>query len=1580
MLLLPVVIAGGMLPFFQYAVSAAVGITAHVDAAVTRLQRVNVRQSPLAQGGGQAVAAAVGSSDGIWETPDAGAVPAATRLPAGAGRGVVVRLNKGILDQFLGRAPMEDTTNRPEDQVIISLPLPDGRFSRFRVEESPMLAPELQAAFPDIRTYRVAGLDDATANGRIGWTALGLHAIVIAAGGSVYIDPSAAGDTQHYVSLSKADLPRAPDFVCLVNGGAAARADGATALPLSNGTIRRTYRLVVAATGEYTAAAGGTVALALSRMTATINRVNGIYERELAVRLTLAAGTAASPTALIYTNAATDPYANGVPTSMIAQNQTTIDAVVGTGNYDIGHVFGTNSGGLAGLGVVCIIGNKARGVTGSSNPTGDAFDVDYVAHEMGHQFGGSHTFNGMTGSCNGNRSAAHAYEVGSGSTIMPYAGICGGEDLQKNSDDYFNVDSLNEITTYLAGEGNACAVTAGTSNVVPTVTTPAAFTIPQQTPFTLTATGTDTAGEVLTYAWEQYDLGSASVSPATIGTDDGSRPLFRSYSPTTSNTRTFPSLPFVRNNANLPPQTYAGASAVMPVTCSSGVCATGEVLPSTNRAMHFQVTARDNRVGGSGIRSAQTTITSTTAAGPFRVTAPNTAVKWAAASTRSVTWNVAGSSAAPVSAANVRISLSTDAGLTFPTVILASTANDGSENIVVPNLPSAIARIKIEAVGNIFFDMSDVDFEIEPTPVELALVIDDTGSMPEELGAIRAALIKTINRLATDTTKPFPTTAIVTFKDDVTTRIVSNDPAELQAAVNALVATGGGDCQEAATAALIAAGNLLGAGGTAILFTDADSRDDGPSRADVLNTYLPKSLRLSVLLSGACDESLRPGELVTFSGPSDNYDSSRRATAVRVAAAGPGRDDTPAVLGPEGPVRTFSELALETRGTFAAIPEVNTTADGVTKYINVTTNLAVSAVLPAVSLVMPSAVPQGVAIRVEINGANTNFQGSSTVGVAGGGVTVLSTTVVSSTRILVELGVAAGAAVGFRDVTVTTTLSGATTENALGGGSLQITPPPIGPTILGVTPFVVARGETTDVVITGLNTHFVNGVTVVDLGAGVAINSVTVTSATVARASVTVSAAASVGFRDVRATTGAEVATESVLAGPLLVIAQPPTIPRLVSISPATGRPGSTVNVTLAGANTHFAAGTSIAAFSGTGITVNSVSVGSATLLVANITIAAGAQPGFRDIGVTTSSEVAVLIGGFNVAPAALPFPHLLDLDGDHGGDVFLYNQITGARRLELTGSGTGFNEIPGAWDPGWQIYPANLNADGYTDFFLYDPVRGFWVQAINNGGDGTFTTTLGNWDRSWTVVPSDLDGDGQTDLFVYNVTTGVWVKCLVDGSGGFKGYNVGNWDPGWSFNTADLNGDGRDDFFLYNRSTGIWVEAFSQAGVGGFDYPASGRWDPGWQLYPADLNGDGLTDLFLLNAAGAHVTALSRAIGGFDYAGGPQWSPGWSVTAGDLDGDGRVDLFLYDPVSGGWLEAFSDGLGGFTLSPIGAWDPGWTVGITDVNDDGRADIILSRPDGTWVQARNDGLGIFTYAAGSWGPGWTVFTKRLGDR
>jgi (2Fe-2S) ferredoxin len=225
------------------------------------------------------------------------------------------------------------------------------------------------------------------------------------------------------------------------------------------------------------------------------------------------------------------------------------------------------------------------------------------------------------------------------------------------------------------------------------------FNVPMQTPFALTASATDANGDAITYDWQEYDLGASTT--AVPNTDaSGAMPIFRPYLPTTNGTRSFPSMQYILNNANVPPSTY-GTNLL-----------TGELLPAIARTMNFQVVARDNRPNAGGVSTATATVVVDAASGPFNITAPNTAATWAANSTQTVTWNVANTAAAPVNAANVKISLSTDGGLTFPTTLAASTPNDGSQTVTVPNIQTTQARIKIEAVGNIFFDISDANFAI----------------------------------------------------------------------------------------------------------------------------------------------------------------------------------------------------------------------------------------------------------------------------------------------------------------------------------------------------------------------------------------------------------------------------------------------------------------------------------------------------------------------------------------------------------------------------------------------------------------------------------------------------------------------------------------------------------------------------------------------------------------------------------------------------------------------------------------------------------------------------------------------------
>jgi hypothetical protein len=628
---------------------------------------------------------------GVWEIP----LPRHFRA---------LEVDVDALESLLARAPVEGSAARGAAPLLIALPYPDGTDRLFRIEESPILEPGLAASFPEIRTYAAKGIDDPTATARLSLTSLGFHGMVLSTAGTVYIDPYRRWDARYVLSYFKRDArkPEGEAFHCDVKDGDVkdggtrderpeneAEPDALHALTAAaSGTQLRTYRLALAGTGEYSTAVCApnpvAVACSLNAMAVSMNRVDAVYEREVAIRMVMIANN----NLIVYTNGATDPYTNGNGITMLGQNQTNLDSVIGTANYDIGHVFSTGGGGVASQGP-CSNGNKARGVTGRGVPIGDPFDIDYVAHEMGHQFGAAHTFNGTTGSCGGgNRAGTSAYEPGSGTTIMAYAGICGAEDIQPNSDDTFHVRSFDQIVAFsTTGGGNSCAVTTTTGNAAPTVNAGAAFTIPMQTPFTLTGSATDPDGDSLTYMWEEFDLGSASPP----NTDAAAvRPIFRSFVPLTVPSRTFPRLSDILNN----------------------VATLGESMSMRNRTMTFRLTARDNRTGGGGVNYASTTVTVNTAAGPFAVTQPNSAVSWAGNSSQTVTWNVAGTSAAPVSCANVAIELSTDGGNTFPAALAASTANDGSEAVTLPNTPTAQARVRVSCVGNVFFDISNANFTI----------------------------------------------------------------------------------------------------------------------------------------------------------------------------------------------------------------------------------------------------------------------------------------------------------------------------------------------------------------------------------------------------------------------------------------------------------------------------------------------------------------------------------------------------------------------------------------------------------------------------------------------------------------------------------------------------------------------------------------------------------------------------------------------------------------------------------------------------------------------------------------------------
>ncbi|HYC28835.1 MAG TPA: zinc-dependent metalloprotease family protein, partial [Chitinophagaceae bacterium] len=527
---------------------------------------------------------------------------------------------------------------------------------------------------------------------------------VLTVNGTYYIDPYAVGATDRYISYFRQNLVRENSFICGVPDPVdpPARIQAAC-----RGNEMRTYRLAVANTGEYAQApginAGNDPVILHAAIVTTVNRVVGVYESELAISMVLIANN----NNIEFLNAATDPFTgNNSSGILINESQTVITNNIGAANYDIGHTFSTGGGGLAQLNSVCG-GSKARGITGSSNPTGDAYDIDYVAHEVGHQFGGNHSMNGCGDSPNSTK-----YEPGSGTTIQAYAGICGTQNIQPNSDPVFHPISFDEISNFLStGNGGSCGVVTPTNNNLPVIDPLPNnnLSIPINTPFTLTGSATDVDGDALTYSWDEMDLGNpgASWNAGATLPPGNTVPLFRTRLPKTTGSRTFPDIRVIAANyPTNPPSAMNGLK--------------GEILSPVARPMKFRLTVRDNRAGGGGVvssgsngcQNAAVFQVNVVGSEPFVVTSPNGGESYPGGLVQNITWNVAGTNAAPINVSNVRITLSTDGGLTYPTELVASTPNDGSEALVIPSIATTGARIKIEALGNIFFDISNANFTI----------------------------------------------------------------------------------------------------------------------------------------------------------------------------------------------------------------------------------------------------------------------------------------------------------------------------------------------------------------------------------------------------------------------------------------------------------------------------------------------------------------------------------------------------------------------------------------------------------------------------------------------------------------------------------------------------------------------------------------------------------------------------------------------------------------------------------------------------------------------------------------------------
>ena len=636
----------------------------------------------------------------------------------------VLQLNiEGFKQQLVG-APLRSVSNG-KSNTIVNFPSINGKMTQYRIVETSIFSdPEYAAiAHPNIKTYLGSSVDGKGTRVRFSVTPLGLNAMLSTPGEeTIFIQPATKVSNGQYLVYNRNARPDySEDFECSTIGEMVKKEASTLASRDADDQLLRTFRMAMSVTSEYTAywddgnaGNGGPQDDALAQLISTLNRNNEVFEIDMAITFVLV-DTADDPALdLIYEG--TDPYGGNLNGDL----QTNLTATVGEADYDIGHLLhnDANNGNAGCIGCVCTNG---KGSAFSSHQftdndggpyMADFFDIDYVPHEIGHQMGANHTW-----SFNSEGTGVNA-EPGSGTTIMGYAGITGGNDVQDHSDPYFHYHSIDQILNNVTTGANTCAVTTAITNAPPVADAGSDFTIPMGTAFILKGAATDPdGGDVLTYAWEQIDNGV--TTNGNFGPTKTTGALWRSRPPSTNPNRYMPILERVLNGQlteTNPTETVENTS--------------WETVSTVARDLTFALTVRD-RSEANGVGQmpqtdfSQMTVTVDGASGPFAVTSQTTNVTWDAGSTQTITWDVAGTDAGAVNTPTVNILLSVDGGLTFPFTMASDVPNDGSHDATVPVTggDTSMARVIVEGNNNIFYAVNSTNFTIQES--EFVVSVDN---------------------------------------------------------------------------------------------------------------------------------------------------------------------------------------------------------------------------------------------------------------------------------------------------------------------------------------------------------------------------------------------------------------------------------------------------------------------------------------------------------------------------------------------------------------------------------------------------------------------------------------------------------------------------------------------------------------------------------------------------------------------------------------------------------------------------------------------------------------------------------------
>ncbi len=619
------------------------------------------------------------------------------------------------LDDAALIATLKLASSSPDKPTSILLPDVDNNFRTFLVWETPVMAPELQAQFPDIRTYTGVCEGNELITAKITSTPRGFHIMVYSPESNYFIAPYSHVRDGYYLVFNQKDYTNTAMSrgVCGVSSEQQSMVEGipaninAATTPSpgralrQNGEVHRVYRCAIACTAEWAIAVSGGIpntADVMNIIIALMNNANGVFERELSVRMELIPQN----NLVVYLDPNTDPYTCDANNDcLIGENQTNFDAVFPTGSeYDIGHILNTAGGGLAQLNSICQNGGKASGVSGAFG----AEDIGTIIHEMGHQMGSQHTFNSDQGGCSGNGSETSAYEPGSGTSIMSYNGVCAADNVEGTPVNYYHVYSLDVMTSFLS------TLTCGAPEEgVPPIFIPDladTYAIPKNTPFELLAPEAEAyeSNPLITYNWEEWDLGHFTELESASATWDAG-PIMQSFAPTTNRLRTFPK---------------------MDVILSGDYSTIGQRLPKAERVMNFRLTARSLKSGyGTFNTTDGATHIKVANLSEFRVLTPDDTATWDVGSTQTITWDTGGSRQDPINCSYVDIFISYDGGKTYSNQIVGETPNTGSYNWTVIDTYSDSVRFKVKGSGNIFFDISKADIRIHGNPTGVKDITDD---------------------------------------------------------------------------------------------------------------------------------------------------------------------------------------------------------------------------------------------------------------------------------------------------------------------------------------------------------------------------------------------------------------------------------------------------------------------------------------------------------------------------------------------------------------------------------------------------------------------------------------------------------------------------------------------------------------------------------------------------------------------------------------------------------------------------------------------------------------------------------------